>query len=189
MAKQVAGKSGVSLTTLLYEQIYIPLSFISEHTTGIALQRHINREGRLLDTPEQWWTRRRALHTVDLCTGYLALVLAGMAAEDTRHLSAYTEAHAKRVLAPAVTVFVRYARRAIRVRELPKLAREVISLRRASDTYASLMTDAERAAFAKDRIRQAFDQFPLLDDEKLRDGLIDILIEHLVLTDAADTSD
>jgi hypothetical protein len=112
-----------------------------------------------------------------------------MAAEDTRHLSAYTEAHAKRVLAPAVTVFVRYARRAIRVRELPKLAREVISLRRASDTYASLMTDADRAAFAKDRIRQAFDQFPLLDDEKLRDGLIDILIEHLVLTDAADTSD
>lgn len=132
MAKHVASKSGVSLTTLMYTQIYMPLSFISEHTTGIALQRHINRDGSLLDTPEQWWTRRRALHTVDLCTGYLALVLAGRAAKDTRDLSAYTEAHAKRILAPVLTVFLRYARRAIRVRELPKLAREVISLRRAS---------------------------------------------------------
>jgi hypothetical protein len=166
-----------------------PLSFISEHTTGIALQRHINRDGSLLDTPEQWWTRRRALHTVDLCTGYLALVLAGRAAKDTRDLSAYTEAHAKRILAPVVTVFLRYARRAIRVRELPKLAREVISLRRASGTFGSLATDEERAAFAKDRVRQAFDQFSLLDDEKLRDGLIEILIGHLVRTDVAETDE
>jgi len=189
MAKHVASKSGVSLTTLMYEQIYIPVSFISEHTTGIALQRHIDWDGSLLNTPEQLWTRRRSLHTVDLCTAYLALVLAGRAAKDTRDLTAYTEAHAKRILAPAVTVFLRYAPRAIRVRELPKLAREVISLRRASGTYGSLATDDERAVFAKDRVRQAFDQFPLLDDEKLRDGLIEILIDHLVRTDVADMND
>ena len=189
MAEHVASKSGVSLTTAMYDQIYMPLSFIFEHTTGIALQRHIDRDGRLLDTPEQWWTRRRALHTVDLCTGYLALVLAGQATKDTRHLSAYTEAHAKRILAPVVTVSLRYARRAIQARELLKLAREVISLRGASGTYGSLATDDERAAFTKDRVRQAFDQFNLLDDETLRDGLIEILIEHLVRTDVADTDD
>jgi hypothetical protein len=189
MAKHVASESGVSLTTLLYEQIDMPLSFISEHTTGIALQRHINRDGSLHDTPEQWWTRRRALHTVDLCTGYLAFVLAGRADKDTRNLSAYTEAHARRILTPVVTVFLRYARAAIRARELPKLAREVILLRRASGTYGSLATDDERAAFAKDRVLQAFDQLSLLDDEKLRDGLIEILIEHLIRTDVAETDD
>lgn len=188
MASQVASQSGVPLTSVLHEHIYMPLSFLFEHTTGISLQRHIDRDGKLLDTPQQWWTRRRALHTVDLCAGYLAVVLAEHGGKDTRVLSAYVQAHAKRMLAPAVTMFLRFARQAMRVAELPKLARELVELRAASDTYKSFASDDERAAFAKDRIRHACDQLELFDDERLRDELIEILIGHLTRADVANSN-
>lgn len=185
MAQDVANQSGVPLTKVMYAQIYMPLSFLFEHTTGVALQRHIDSTGRLLDAPEQWWTRRRALHTVDLCTGYLALTLARHAT-NPRVLEAYVQAHAKRVLVPAMTMFLQLARQAIHVRELPKLTQAVKSLRGASGAYGALTTDDERVAFAKDRIRQAVNQFNLFDDKDMQDQLLEILIRHLVHADIAE---
>jgi len=189
MAERAASRADVPLTKVLYEQIYVPLSVLHEHTTGVALLRHVGQDNRLLNTPEPWWTRRRALHTVDTCTGYLAFVLAERASKDSRVFGAYARAHAARMLAPVVTMFVRYARRAFRPTGLWKLVREGRSLSHASGTFNSLATDDERATFAKDRIRQALDRFDFFDDDELREDLLEILIDNLARTDVAGPND
>jgi len=76
MADVLTHRTGAAWNTTLYDQLYIPLSEMFAHPSGVALLRHVGRDARLTDIPDRWRTRRSAIHTVDTCTSHLAWAIA-----------------------------------------------------------------------------------------------------------------
>lgn len=172
MSKVLTQRTGVELTTHFYDQLYIPLSEMFAHPTGVNLLRHVGHDQKLTDVPDQWWTRRSAIHTIDVCTAYLAWTLAKNSEKSTAPFADYMMAHARRMFSPVVTLFVGHTLRAIRLSEWPTLLRSREMLRAASVRYKSLQGKEEREAFAKELLNNFFRQFEFAKNDELLDQMI-----------------
>jgi len=49
MADVLTHRTGAAWNTTLYDQLYIPLSEMFAHPSGVALLRHVGRDARLTD--------------------------------------------------------------------------------------------------------------------------------------------
>jgi hypothetical protein len=174
MAEVVDSRSGVDLATHFYDRLYIPLSEMFVHPTGVSMLRHVDPDEHLTDLPAKWWSRRAALHTVDACASHLAWAIAKLSNQSTSPFADYTVAHANRMFPPAITMFVHHALRSIRLTEWPKLVRSRSALRAAATTYGSLHDDAAREAFAREVLGAFFDQFEFARDDELLEQMIDV---------------
>jgi hypothetical protein len=123
MSDVLTQKTGLELTTHFYDQLYVPLSEMFAHPSGVNLLRHVRSDEKLTDIPDRWWTRRSAIHTIDVCTAYLAMAIAKDADESTAPFADYALAHANRMFSPVVTMFVGHTVRAIGPKEWPTLLR------------------------------------------------------------------
>lgn len=170
-------------TTPFYDQLYIPLSEMFAHPTGVNLLRHVRHDQKLTEVPDRWWTRRSAIHTIDLCTSYLGWALAKDADKSTAPFDHYMLAHANRMFPPLVTVFVGRIRRSIKASEWPNMLRSRGMLRTAQITFSSLQSDEEREAFVKDLLTKFFGQFEFAKDDVLLGQMIDIFATAWVKPD------
>ena len=75
MADAVTRRTDQPLATELYQNVYVPLSTLFEHPGGLTLLRHVGSAGQPKERPARFWSRRASLHTIDLRTAQLALVL------------------------------------------------------------------------------------------------------------------
>ena len=183
MSDVLTQKTGLELTTHFYDQLYVPLSEIFAHPTGVNLLRHVRSDERLTDIPDRWWTRRSALHTIDVCTAYLAMAIAKDADKSTAPFADYAIAHANRMFSPVVTMFVGHTVRAIRPAEWPTLLQSRETLRAASVTYNSLLRSEEREAFAKEFLNKFLRQFEFAKDDELLDQMIELFAKAFALAD------
>lgn len=152
MAEAFRAASGRMVAEDLYHRLYVPLSTLLAHPSGMALLRHVDPDQALTETPTRVWTRRAALHTVDACMGILALEIAEAADRHSIVLSDYAEAHMKRTIAPTATMLIGAALRNLRRAHVGIMLRQVLDLRRyyrsgraASDSYAERKTKTTRA--------------------------------------------
>lgn len=184
MSEVVSQRSGLDWTTPFYDQLYIPLSEMFAHPTGVNLLRHVRRDQKLTDVPDRWWTRRSAIHTIDACTAYLAFSIAEHADKSTASLADYAVAHAHRMFSPVVAMFVGRTLRAIKLSELPALIRSRGMLRAASAKYTSLESNEEREAFGRELLSEVFRQFEFARDDELLHQMIDVLAQAFAQPDA-----
>jgi hypothetical protein len=178
MSEVITERTGVDVTSPFYHQLYVPLSEMFVHPTGVTLLRHVDPDQKLTDIPDRWWTRRSATHTVDVCTAYLAWAIAKDADKSVAPFADYMMAHARRMFSPVVTMLVGHTRRAIKRSEWPTLFRSQEMLRAASVTYKSLQSDEEREAFAKELLNKFFRQFEFAKDDELLDQMIDVFAKR-----------
>ncbi len=183
MSEVLTQRTGVELTTHFYDQLYIPLSEMFAHPTGVNLLRHVRPDETLTDVPDRWWTRRSAIHTVDVCTAYLAWAIAKDADKSTAVFADYMMAHAHRMFSPVVTMFVGRTPQAIKRSEWPTLVRSREMLRAASVTYKSLQGNEEREAFTRELLNNFFRQFEFAKDDELLDQMIDVFAKWVAQPD------
>jgi hypothetical protein len=184
MSKDLTQRTEVELTTHFYDQLYIPLSEMFAHPTGVNLLRHVRHDEKLTDVPDRWWTRRSAIHTIDVCTAYLAWAIAKDAEKSTAPFTDYMVAHAHRMFSPVVTMFIGHILRRIKRSEwltTPLRSREM--LRAASVTYKSLQSNEDREAFAKELLNTFFRQFEFAKDDELLEQMIDVFAKAFAQPD------
>jgi hypothetical protein len=174
MAEQVANEDDAPFAKALYFPLYVPLSELFVHANGVALLRHVTGD-QLTDTPDRYWTRRSALNTIDTCTAYLAFAIARDKGQPTKPFRPYLHAHAARMFAPVVTMFVSYSRRMIKFSEVVKLPGSLAKLRSASATFSTRDSSEEREAYLTNTIRKLLSEYEFAVDNDLLDRMITLL--------------
>jgi len=163
MADAVTRRTDQPLATELYQNVYVPLSTLFEHPGGLTLLRHVGSAGQPKERPARFWSRRASLHTIDLRTAQLALVIAEHLGLSDQPFRGYAQAHMERAAHPMTTYAARGAISRVKVSQIPRAWRAIAALRKSflSGEYATA-SDDER----KSRARQALDEAlpPLSDD-------------------------
>ena len=155
MANIVAAGTKESFATDAYHRLYVPLSTLFAHPSGLALLRHVKSDDQLTERPIPGWSIRSALHTSDACIARLALAIA-----ERRHVAGgsflrYANAHISRSITPVSLIAGRSMIRGMRWAKLPGAYRSLAALRRYYDTgQAAQDPYPERKA----RTKQAFDE-------------------------------
>ena len=134
MANAVKKTTGHSFAIDLYERLYIPLSMLYAHPTGVALQRHVGRSNRLKSKPARVWTKRSMQHAVDTCMAGLALAIAKRTDAESASLVEYADAHLTRAIAPIATMGGRAVLDGLHWTKLPSALRTFGQLRRYYDS-------------------------------------------------------
>jgi len=104
MSITAANASGEPAATILYNQLYRPLSTLFAHSRGLALLRHVGWDGKLKDRPDSPWVRRSAARTADACVGVLAAAVAEHQGTQNVAFSKYANDHWRRVVHPITTI-------------------------------------------------------------------------------------
>jgi hypothetical protein len=114
----------------LYDPYYVPLSHFYAHASAFTLLRHVRPDGKLTRKPTSPWARRSAARLADMCTGLLASAIADKAWKPDELYARYADGHLKRMLTPAFTVAARAWRQNLRMRDLPGVITNFVSLYR-----------------------------------------------------------
>lgn len=180
MAQAVTRKTSVPFATELYVRLYIPLSTLFAHPTGVAMLRHVGADRQLRDRPDRCWSKRAALHGTDVCTAQLALAIAEQAGMSSAPFLEYAKAHMERTAHPIMTMTSRRALRSIRLSRVPRAYRSLMTLRRSrmSGEYA-LDTSEQRKSFAKRALDEILQVLDADVGEQMRDQIIDKFAELL----------
>jgi hypothetical protein len=175
MAEIVAAKTEESFATDVYFRLYVPLSTLFAHPSGLALLRHVKPDDQLAEGPMRVWTIRSALHTSDACMARLALAIA-----ERRHCAGapfvrYANAHIHRSITPVFVMTSRSIVRGLRWSKAPGAYRSVVALRRYYDTgQAARDALPERKARTKD----AFDEVLKLLGADIPEQQRDLVLDH-----------
>jgi hypothetical protein len=175
MANVVAGKTRESFATDVYHRIYVPLSTLFPHPSGLALLRHVKSDDQLAETPMRVWTIRSALHTSDACMARLALAVAERKQSTGVPFVRYANAHMSRSITPVFLMTGRSMIRSVRWSKLPGAYRSLVALRRYYDTgHAARDPYPERKARTKD----AFDEALQVLDSSVPEQQRDLVLDH-----------
>lgn len=118
MANIVSERSGRTTTHDLYHRVYVALSTLVSHPTGMALLRHVGPADSLDEVPLSVWSVRAARHATDVCMALLALEMAELRELPYAALVRYLNAHMKRTPTPLVVFLLGSSRQNLRPRRV-----------------------------------------------------------------------
>lgn len=119
VAEWLKKEKGLLIAVQLYEGYYSPLSHFFPHSSGFALMRHVDADGKLRHRPAFPWARRSAVRIADGCAGLMATAIADKTGVPANGFLRYAAAHLDRALTPAFVTAVKGWWRAIGWRKLP----------------------------------------------------------------------
>ncbi len=180
MAKIVAAKTEESFAKDVYYRLYVPLSTLFAHPSGLSLLRHVKPDDQLAEKPMRAWTIRSAVHTSDACMARLAVAIAERKHRDGAPFVRYANVHIKRSITPVFVMTGRSMVRNVRWSKLPSAYRALVALRRYYDTgQAARDPHPQRKA----RTKSAFDEILQIlgadIPEQQRDLVLDSFAEVL----------
>jgi hypothetical protein len=131
LAKEVVAGGGPELALRLYELVYVPISTMYAHSSGISLARYVDVRSRATRArPWRAWGKRSPSHVADACVGLLGAALADRAGHCPRAFARYTTLHWDRVVIPSAFMMLRVAGGQVEWRALPRSIWLMLALRR-----------------------------------------------------------
>lgn len=181
MAQLVKEKCGAEFGTNLYHRIYSPLSTFFAHSNGIALLRHVEKDGTISVRPSYPWSRRSAARIADGSVGILAAVVASRSNEPKQIFVDYMNAHLKRVLIPLISMVLSTRSGSIRWKRLPSALHDLIDGMRYYDSVE--FKDAEWSA-KYERVKRSLapilDVYVVEELSEYQDEIVDIFVRIIV---------
>jgi hypothetical protein len=90
----------------MYDRLYVPLSTMHAHASGLVLLRHVAPDDRPVVRPLRTWPARSALHAVDASVALLARALLPGGHPAAPVVDAYADAHMTSTAAPVAVMGV-----------------------------------------------------------------------------------
>ena len=176
MAAMIDARTGATLAIHLYDQAYRPASQYFTHATSSALLRHVDRKRRRTIRPAKSWVRRAPVRLADACVGLLAGAIANQSDAPAELFVRYAEAHASRVLPPALATIGKGLTSRLGVAGPVRTLREALSVRTDLSGAGRDLSPAEREA----RLRDMYDILLTRLDVDLPPESIQPIIDHFV---------
>jgi len=179
MVAAIDAANGNTAARSVYRCLYAPLSNFTVHASGVALLRHVCRDGRLRHRPSRTWNRRSPARVADAAAGFLAADLAGRSGKQSKQLVAYANKHMDRGLVPMFVM----AFTGIGTSESPfSVSRIIDTARLTRETYSYLWHGPGATAPLEDRVAYVRERFSAIlptADLDLPPGAFDPLIDHV----------
>lgn len=176
MAAMIDANTGATLAIHLYDQAYRPASQYFTHATSSALLRHVDPKRRRTIRPMKSWVRRAPVRLADACVGLLAGAVANQLDAPAKLFAQYAEAHASRVLPPALATIGKGLTSRLGLAGLMRTVSEALTMRTdLSDAGPDLSPDEREA-----RLRDMYDILLTRLDLDLPPESIQPIIDHFV---------
>jgi hypothetical protein len=174
----------------LYWRMYVPLSELFVHASGIALLRHVGAKSEILSRPVYPWSRRCAVRTADGCMALVASAIAHETERPTERLAKYADDHLNRALAPLAVASGKDLLRVLGPAKIFALVKGVMELRAYSNSDQAESDNLdERIRFFRAWFEKQFGAYRA-DFEETWDVFVDRVVELLARpSPAANESD
>jgi len=195
MAQLVRDKSGADLGTDLHQRIYSPLSTFFAHSNGLALLRHVKKDGTISVRPSYPWSTRSAARIADGSVGVLAAVVASRSNRPTQVFIDYMNAHLKRALVPLIFMVPSSRSGSIWWMRLPSALHNLIDGMR---YYDSVEFEDDEWSAKYERVKHSLgvmlEVYAVEELAKYRDEILDIFVrmivgEHPTISEDSDPPD
>lgn len=176
MARLVANAADDTLTSDIYKRLYIPLSTLFTHASGLALLRHVPKQAAEI-RPTYAWTKRSPARTADACVGILAAAIARDYGLTPRRFLGYAATHVRRVIPPLPAMVGRQGTASLKARLLPRMLLQLLKGYLYFRSHEGLSAPyAERTARLRRTMEEVISNFELDVSDVARACILDQLI-------------